>query len=63
MSRFPDAIAISKIKLNWNSSSNNNTSQNNFLRNDSPTCAGGIGLKKYIYTIYKLLKDVKKNLF
>ena len=43
MTRFPDAIAISETKLNLNSSSNNNISHYNFLHNDPPINAGGVG--------------------
>ena len=43
MTRFPDAIAISETKLNSNSSLNNNIPHYNFLYNDSPTNAGGVG--------------------
>ena len=39
MTRFPDAIAISKTKQNSNSSLNNNIPHYNFLHNDSPTNA------------------------
>ena len=43
MNRFPESIAISETKLNSNSSSNNNILHYSFLRNDSPTNAGGVG--------------------
>ena len=44
MSRIPDAIAISETKLNANSVTNVNIPNYTFLRKDSPTNAGGVGL-------------------
>ena len=40
----PNVIAVSETKLNPNSVSNVNLSNNKFFRNDSPTNAGGVGL-------------------
>ena len=44
MTRLPHAIAISETKLNSNSCSNITIPHYNFLRKDSPTNAGGVGL-------------------
>lgn len=44
MARLPDAIAVSETKLNSNSSANISIPNYNFLRYDSPSCAGGVGL-------------------
>ena len=41
---MPDAIAISETKLNANSFLNLNFSNYKFIRNDSITLAGGVGL-------------------
>ena len=42
--RMSDAIAISETKLNANSSLNLNFTNYKFIRNDSITLAGGVGL-------------------
>ena len=42
--RMTDAIAISETKLNANSSLNLNFTNYKFIRNDSITFAGGVGL-------------------
>ena len=44
MTRLPDAIAISKTKLNSTSSSNIGIPDYQFFHNDSPSMAGGVGL-------------------
>ena len=44
MTRLPDAIAISETKLNSNCTSNINIAHYYFLRCDSPTHAGGVGI-------------------
>ena len=60
--RLPDAIAISETKLNANSSLNLNFSNYKFIRNDSITLAGGVGL--YIKESLKFIlrKDLSLNL-
>ena len=62
MTRFPDAIAISETKLNSNSSSNNNIPHYNFLHNDSPTNAGGVGLYIKDTLQFRLRDDLSLNL-
>ena len=50
--RMPEVIAISETKLNSFSTSNVNIPNYKLLRNDSNTCAGGVGL--YIKNTIKL---------
>ena len=42
--RLPDLVAISETKLNENSTSNISIPNYCFLRNDSPSNAGGVGI-------------------
>ena len=60
--RMPDAIAISETKLNSNNVSKIKIPNYNFLRSDSSTNVGGVGL--YIKDIIKfsLRNDLKLNL-
>ena len=67
MSRIPDAIAISETKLNANSVTNVNIPNYTFLRKDSPTNAGGVGLYTgwpiSHFTFYKLNNFFSINIF
>ena len=60
--RFPDAIAISETKLNSNSSSNNNILHYNFLHNDSPTNASGVGFYIKDTLQFRLRDDLSLSL-
>ena len=62
MTRFPDAIAISETKLNSNSSSNNNIPHYNFLHNNWPTNAGGVGFYFKDTLQCRLRDDLSLNL-
>ena len=62
MTRFPNAIAISETQLNSNSSSNNNIPHYNFLHNDSPTNAGGVGFYIKDTLQFRLPDDLSLNL-
>ena len=59
--RLPDLVAISETKLNENSIGTSNISIPNycFLRNDSPSNAGGVGI--YIKESFKF--RIRKNFF
>ena len=60
--RMPDAIAISETKLNANSPLNLNFANYEFIRNDSITHAGGVGLYVRDSLRFILRKDLSLNL-
>ena len=59
---MPDAIAISETKLNVNSSLNLYFTNYKFIRNDSITFAGGVGLYIKESIKFTLRKDLSLNL-
>ena len=60
--RLPDLVAISETKLNENSTSNISIANYCFLRNDSPSHAGGVG--SYIKELFKfrICKELSLNI-
>ena len=60
--RMPDAIAISETKLNSNNVSKIKIPYYNFLRSDSSTNAGGVGLYIKDTIKFSLRNDLKLNL-
>ena len=62
MSRIPDAIAISETKLNANSVTNVNIPNYTFLRKDSSTNAGEVGLYIKQSMQFCLRNDLSLNL-
>jgi len=61
--RLPDIIGISETKPNSNNISNVNIPNYTFVRNDSPTCASGVGLFIKNNMQYRLRTDNVKNLW
>ena len=59
---MPDVIAISKPKLNVNSSLNLNFTNYKFICNDSIMLAGGVGLYIKEPLKFTLRKDLSLNL-
>ena len=60
--RLPDLVAISETKLNENSTSNISIPNYCFLRNDSPSNAGGVGLCIKESFKFRIRKELSLNI-